>query len=67
MIGSSGVQILQIRGVIKKFSARYALMRFIELRSLSVSHLLDTLGKDSSSYSTVKKMGSRVKEGEREC
>ena len=29
-----------IRGVIKKFLARYALVRFIELKSLSVGHLI---------------------------
>ena len=38
-------------------------MRFIELRSLSVSHLLETLGKDSPSYSTVKKFAAELRRG----
>ena len=33
-------RLLSIRGVIKKFSARYASMEFIELKSLSVGDLI---------------------------
>ena len=36
----SNFHCIKIRGVMEKLSARYALVRFIELKSLSVGHLI---------------------------